>query len=116
MSEEAVAVSGSVSGITDRGVNDRYQQLQLMVDRLGFPLLNPMTDLLVTVEQNNDPTTLRTLTVPLRTEGQRMIYEHRNELILTQATSSAVLKPWLCRCPVCASTRRAITLTATLLS
>lgn len=81
VSEEAVAVSGSVSGITDRGVNDRYQQLQLMVDRLGFPLLNPMTDLLVTVEQNNDPTTLRTLTVPLRTEGQRMIYEHRNELI-----------------------------------
>lgn len=81
VSDEAMAVDGRVLSVTDRGVNDRYQQLELMVDRLGYKVMNPMSDIIVTVEQNGDPATLRTLAPPMRMDGQRMIYEHQQQLI-----------------------------------
>lgn len=81
VSDEAMAVAGDVLSVTDRGVNDRYQQLEIMVDRLGYQVQNPVTDLIVTVEQNSDPATLRTLPPPMRVDGQRMIYEHQQQLI-----------------------------------
>lgn len=81
VSDEAMAVTGDVLSVTDRGVNDRYQQLEIMVDRLGYPVQNPVTDLIVTVEQNSDPATLRTLPPPMRVDGQRMIFEHQQQLI-----------------------------------
>lgn len=81
VSDEAMAVDGRVLSVTDRGVNDRYQQLELMVDCLGYKVMNPMSDIIVTVEQNGDPATLRTLAPPMRMDGQRMIYEHQQQLI-----------------------------------
>lgn len=81
VSDEAVAIAGDVLTVTDRGVNDRYQQLELAVDRLGHDIRNPATDLIVTVEQNGDPATLRVLPPPMRVDGQRLIYEHQQQLI-----------------------------------
>lgn len=81
VSDEAVGIAGGVLTVTDRGVNDRYQQLELVIDRLGFDMQNPATDLIVTVEQNADPATLRVLPPPMRIDGQRLIYEHQNQLI-----------------------------------
>lgn len=81
VSDEVVGMSGDVLSVTDRGVNDRYQQLQLVVDRLGYDVLNPVTDIIVTVEQNGDPSTLRTLPPPMRVDGSRLIYEHQPQLI-----------------------------------
>lgn len=81
VSDEAVGIAGGVLTVTDRGVNDRYQQLELVIDRLGFDMQNPATDLIVTVEQNADPATLRVLPPPMRIDGQRLIYEHQSQLI-----------------------------------
>ena len=76
-----MGIAGGVLTVTDRGVNDRYQQLELVIDRLGFDMQNPATDLIVTVEQNADPATLRVLPPPMRIDGQRLIYEHQSQLI-----------------------------------
>lgn len=81
VSEEKMAVGGDILTVTDRGVNDRFQQLTVEVDRLGTDIQNPVTDIIVTVEQNSDPSTLRILAPPMRIDGSKMIYEHQNQLI-----------------------------------
>lgn len=81
VSDETAAVSGDVLTVTDRGVNDRYQQLKLIVDLSEEKIQNPVTDLILTVEQNSDPATLRCLLPPMRSDGHRLIYEHQNQLI-----------------------------------
>lgn len=81
VSEEKVIINGDVSSITDRGVNEDYQQLQLIIDRLGYKVQNPISDIIITVEQNDDATTLRRLPPPLRMDGERLIYEHLPQLI-----------------------------------
>ncbi|MDE5806511.1 MAG: DUF5103 domain-containing protein [Muribaculaceae bacterium] len=79
--EPLASVSAYVSTRTDRGVNDRYQQLGISVDGNGNDLGNPYQDLKIEVMQNSRESTARMLKTPLRVEGDKMIYEHTPDLI-----------------------------------
>lgn len=81
VSEDAAAVFGEASGRTDAGFNDRWQQLSLAVAPENIPGMNPYTDLILEITQNNRPDTRRIILHPLRADGSRMIYEHSPELI-----------------------------------
>lgn len=81
VSEGVVALSGNASGRTDKGFNTHWQQLELTVNSPTFTIGNPFQDLAVTVSQNRDPATRRTLTRPLRVEGDRVVFAHMPELI-----------------------------------
>lgn len=81
VSENSVAIAGNVTARTDRGVNDRWQQLYITVDVGDGSRINPYQDLVVTVTQNNRPETTRTLAGPLRTEGGTIVYAHDPALV-----------------------------------
>lgn len=81
VSEELTPVSGGVTTRTDRGVNSEFQQLFFSIDTSALPHINPYQDLIVTITQNNRPETTRTITHPIRTENNRVIFEHSPELI-----------------------------------
>lgn len=81
VSDEVMAIRGDVLSVTDYGVNDRFQQLELVVDKLGYNVQNPISDLLISVEQNSDPATLRFLPPPMRIDGDRLIFEHQRQLV-----------------------------------
>ena len=81
VTENSAIVSGAVTSRTDRGYNSEYQQLLLSVDVTASGRINPYQDLIVTIEQNNRPETLRVLTHPMRAEGSVVTYEHIPELI-----------------------------------
>lgn len=79
--EPEITVGGKVTSRTDRGTNDRYQQLGLSLDGIGQQFGNPYQDIRVEVMQNARESTSRFLRSPLRVEGERVVYEHRPELI-----------------------------------
>lgn len=81
VSDEQALIDGNVLTVTDRGVNDQYQQLELVVDLLGSHVQNPMTDIIITVEQNLDKNSIRRLPPPMRVAGSRLFYEHQPQLI-----------------------------------
>ena len=79
--EPLVAVNATVSTRTDKGANDKWQQLALAVDGESIDLGNPYQDLKVEVMQNNRESTSRFLTSPLRIDGSKVVYEHLPELL-----------------------------------
>lgn len=79
--EPIVGVKGIVSSRTDRGLNDKYQQVAVSVDTDGIEKCNPYQDLKVEVIQNIDETTSRFLTSPLRVDGKVVVYDHSAGLI-----------------------------------
>ena len=79
VSENITGVGGVVTSRTDKGFNSEYQQLMLSVDAPGN--INPYQDLIITVEQNNRPETLRSLTHPMRVDGNKVIFDHDMNLI-----------------------------------
>lgn len=81
VTENSMAVGGSVTTHTDLGFNTEYQQLAIAVDAGGGKMLNPYQDLIVTVMQNNRPETLRAVTHPLRVEGASVIFDHDPSLV-----------------------------------
>lgn len=81
IAETAVLVDGVASGKTDRGFNTEFQQVDFAIDASGFKVGNPYQDLAITVMQNNTPFTERTVTHPLRVEGNIISYEHIPQLV-----------------------------------
>ncbi len=81
VSEARTGIAGEASGRTDQGHNTKWQQLDFLVNTADFNIGNPFQDLLVTITQNNTPSTTRTLTHPLRVEGSNVIFAHSPELI-----------------------------------
>ena len=79
VSDNITGVNGIMTTRTDKGFNSEYQQLILNVDAPGN--INPYQDLIITIEQNNRPETLRTITHPMRVDGSSVIYEHDPALI-----------------------------------
>ena len=76
-----ISVTADVSSRTDRGVNDRFQQLYVRLGCDGFDVGNPYRDLKVEVMQNGREVTSRFLKSPLRIDGSDLIYEHTPELL-----------------------------------
>lgn len=81
VSENSVWVDGGVTSRTDRGHNTEWQQVNFAIDTEGFGRINSFQDLTVTVDQNNREATRRIIRNPLRESGNRLIYEHLNDLI-----------------------------------
>lgn len=81
VTEELANIGGIASGRTDKGFNQEWQQLEFIVDANGFRNLSPYQDISVIVGQNLDEKSLRAVSAPLRTEGSKMIYGHKPELI-----------------------------------
>lgn len=79
VSGNTTGVNGFVSSRTDKGFNSEFQQLTLEIDIPDG--INPYQDLVVTVEQNNRPSTMRTLSHPMRTDREKAIFEHDPNLI-----------------------------------
>lgn len=79
--EPMVGVTGGVTTRTDRGVNDKYQQLSVRINSEGFDVGNPYQDLKVEIIQNNRESTSRILTSPLRIAGEDPVYDHLPELL-----------------------------------
>ncbi|MDE5869341.1 MAG: DUF5103 domain-containing protein [Muribaculaceae bacterium] len=79
--EPVTSIAGSVSSRTDRGVNDRWQQLMLSVTGEEIERCNPYQDLKIEIDQNNRKSTSRFLRPPLRVEGKTVVYEHQPELL-----------------------------------
>lgn len=76
-----VTVSGVASSHTDKGVNNGYQQLSLLLDPHEYKISNPYTDLKVYVVQNSSPDAVSLLQAPLAADGVRLKYAHSPQLI-----------------------------------
>ena len=81
VSENTVGVGGIASGRTDKGFNTTWQQLDLEVVPQGMSIGNPYQDLTITVSQNGRPETQRSISHPLRIDGEKIVYAHTPELI-----------------------------------
>lgn len=81
VSEDAATIAGAASARTDMGLNDLWQQLNLVVDPGNMMIRSPYTDVIVEVEQNGRPDTRRLIDHPLRVQGSKIIYEHDPKLI-----------------------------------
>lgn len=81
VSEGAGTLQGSASHITDRGSAGEWQQLAFTYTLpRTLAVHDPLQELTVIAVQNSDPSTAHTLK-PLRLEGNRLIFEHRPELL-----------------------------------
>ena len=81
VSENTTAVEGVVTSRTDKGFNTEYQQVSLAIDAGRLGNINPYQDLIVTVEQNRRPETMRTVSHPLRIDRGAVIFDHDMNLI-----------------------------------
>ena len=81
VSEEIAPVTAGVTTRTDKGVNSEYQQIFFNIGAATLRGINPYQDIIVTITQNNNPASTRTVTHPIRVDGDRIIFEHTPELI-----------------------------------
>lgn len=79
--EDAVNISGEVTGRTDREYNDGLQQLSVTVDTQRSGVRNVYSDLQMRIDQNGRPDSRRALSTPLRATGSKAVYEHQDGLI-----------------------------------
>ncbi|MCM1222996.1 MAG: DUF5103 domain-containing protein [Lachnospiraceae bacterium] len=81
VSEQAVNISGTASSLTDRGNNDKWQQLSFSIDPGRYRINDPYNELIIKIEQNGIDVTPTTGLRPLRVEGNKLVYEHNQNLI-----------------------------------
>lgn len=81
VTENSVWTDGGVTSRTDRGHYGEWQQVAFTIDTEGFDRIEPFQDLTVTVEQNNREATRRVIKAPLRSMGDKIVYDHQQDLI-----------------------------------
>lgn len=81
VSENINPLSATVTTRTDFGFNTKWQQLEIDLDFSNLNVKNPFSDIIITVEQNNRPETMRTLIGPTRIENSHAIFTHIPSLI-----------------------------------
>ncbi len=81
VTENSVWIEGNVTSRTDMGHNTYWQQLAFEIDCQGFGDFNPYQDIIVEVTQNNREATKRRIMTPFRISGDKMIYEHIDDLV-----------------------------------
>lgn len=81
VTEQSVGVSGAVTSRTDIDYNGSHQQLSLNIDAGRVRVHDAFNDFKVVISQNGRHDNARTLTHPLRLQGNNLIYEHMPELI-----------------------------------
>lgn len=81
VTEQRVGIGASVTSRTDVDYNRSHQQLSVMVAAGQIPVHDAFNDFTVVISQNNRTDNARTLTHPLRLQGETLVYEHLPELI-----------------------------------
>ena len=81
VTENRARIEGNVTSRTDMGHNTYWQQLAFEIDCQGIGEFNPYQDIIVYVTQNNREATKRRIMTPLRVSGDKIIYEHLNDLV-----------------------------------
>lgn len=81
VSEGSLRVEASKSSTTDRGINTEWQQLELSLHPTDVVIDDPYSNLEVILSQNGMESSLRSLSMPSRIDGNAIIYSHRPELI-----------------------------------
>lgn len=81
VTENIARIEGNVTSRTDMGHNTYWQQLAFEIDCQGIGEFNPYQDIIVYVTQNNREATKRRIMTPLRVSGDKIIYEHLNDLV-----------------------------------
>lgn len=81
VSEDRAQINGGITTRTDKGVNSDFQQLFFEIDLANLGDINPYQDLIVVLTQNNDESTTRQTSHPLRVERGKAIFQHSPELI-----------------------------------
>lgn len=81
VSEDVVRVTGQASSITDKGINEDWQQLEFAINLGNYKVRDPFSELIVKVEQNGVDVTPAKYLRPLRVDGDRLLYEHNRDLI-----------------------------------
>lgn len=81
VSENEAEIAGYYNARTDRGYNDRYQQLDITATVDLGDRANPYTDFRLELLQNNREVTRRIIPVPVRVNGNKLIYDHVPMLI-----------------------------------
>lgn len=81
VTENRARIEGNVTSRTDMGHNTYWQQLAFEIDCQGIEEFNPYQDIIVYVTQNNREATKRRIMTPLRVSGDKIIYEHLNDLV-----------------------------------
>lgn len=74
--EELGQIDGKASSKTDRGADSNFQQLSFSLRAPRLSVSDPFTELIAVVEQNNDPSSVRFITTPLRVSNSEIVYEH----------------------------------------
>jgi hypothetical protein len=77
----APVIGADVSAATDKGFRNRFQQVNFDVDTERAAVDDPFNDLFVTVSQNGRLDNETAVSVPLRVQGARAVFEHKPELI-----------------------------------
>lgn len=81
VTENSAWTEGVVTSRTDMGHNTEWQQLEFVIDTEGFGKINPWQDIVVEVTQNVREDSRRSIKAPLRVDGNRIVYEHLQDLI-----------------------------------
>ncbi len=81
VTENRARIEGNVTSRTDMGHNTYWQQLAFEIDCQGIGEFNPYQDIIVYVTQNDREATKRRIMTPLRVLGDKIIYEHLNDLV-----------------------------------
>ena len=81
VSENIAAINALYNARTDRGYNDRWQQLEVEATVDLADGGNPYQDYRLEITQNNRSRSRRTIPVPSRVNGNRLIYSHLPDLI-----------------------------------
>lgn len=81
VTENIARIEGNVTSRTDMGHNTYWQQLAFEIDCQGIGEFNPYQDIIVYVTQNDREATKQRIMTPLRVSGDKIIYEHLNDLV-----------------------------------
>lgn len=81
VTENRARIEGNVTSRTNMGHNTYWQQLAFEIDCQGIGEFNPYQDIIVYVTQNDREATKRRIMTPLRVSGDKIIYEHLNDLV-----------------------------------
>ena len=83
VTENAVAVKGSVTTDTETDYNDRHQQLSIKVDTRNYRVQNMYNDLKLRITQNQRPDTEVALSAPMMVNGNVAVFDHMKQLVFT---------------------------------
>lgn len=81
VTEDAFPSFASMTTHTDAGVNASWQQIEASLDLTPGSNINPYSELILTIRQNNDPNSTRTITRPFKTKGTEIEYANSRNLV-----------------------------------